>query len=123
MDYFNNYGYGQNFGQYQQYQPQYKPNQGFVWVSGETGAKSYIVPAGQTALLMDSEQNRFYLKTADQSGMPTIRVFDYKENKQEIPQPQAHVDTDIYVTRKEFDEIKAALEELKTTRKKEAENE
>lgn len=56
-----------------------KPNQGLLWVSGEVGAKSWIVPPNQTALLMDSECDKFYIKSSDNAGMPTLRTFEYKE--------------------------------------------
>lgn len=73
---------------YNPYQPQYQqatatPNNGLVWVQGEAGAKSYIVPPGGTALLMDSESQRFYIKSSDPSGMPSpLRVFEYAEISQ-----------------------------------------
>lgn len=70
--------------QYSQQQQPMPPAQqngnGLIWVQGETGAKSFIVAPGQTVMLMDSEGERFYLKTADASGMPMpLRVFEYKE--------------------------------------------
>lgn len=55
-------------------------NSGIVWVQGEAGAKSYLVGAGNSVMLMDSEQSVFYIKSTDQSGMPLpLRVFDYTE--------------------------------------------
>lgn len=39
---------------------------GINWVSGESGAKSWIVGRGESVLLMDSESQCFYLKSADQ---------------------------------------------------------
>ena len=55
-------------------------NNGLIWVQGEAGAKSYLVAPGNTVMLMDSEGERFYLKSADASGMPMpLRIFDYKE--------------------------------------------
>lgn len=54
-----------------------------VWVQGEAGAKSYLVGAGQSVLLMDAESSTFYIKSTDASGMPMpLRVFDYKERAQ-----------------------------------------
>ena len=55
-------------------QPQ-QNNNGILWVSGEVGAKSYLVAPGTSVLLMDSDDTVFYLKTADQSGafpMPDV---------------------------------------------------
>lgn len=64
--------------------PQQKANQGLLWVSGEIGAKSWIVPPNQTVLLMDSEANKFYIKSSDNAGMPTMKTYEYTE----ISQPQ-----------------------------------
>lgn len=82
-------------------------NQGINWVQGEAAAKSWYVPAGQTALLMDSEEQKFYLKTADASGIPLpLRVFAYSEVKET---PKAN---DIeYVTKAEFDALVKRIEE------------
>ena len=39
-------------------------------------------------MLMDSETQTFYIKTADASGMPQpLRVFDYKERMQAAQAP------------------------------------
>lgn len=78
------------------------------WVQGESGAKSWFVAAGKTALLMDSENSTFYLKSTDQSGMPMpLRIFDYTERTQqkqeEKPEPPK-VNLDNYVTREELDQ-------------------
>ena len=62
----------------QQYQPQ-NNNGGIVWVQGEEGAKAYMVGANNSVLLMDSDGSSFYLKSADASGMPSLRIFDYVE--------------------------------------------
>lgn len=60
-------------------QPQ-QAGSGINWCQGESGAKSYIVAAGNTVLLMDSEGSSFYLKSTDASGMPLpLRIFDYVE--------------------------------------------
>lgn len=61
------------------YYPQYQNNQqsGIIWVQGEAGAKSYMVAPNQTVTLWDSEQNIIYIKSADASGMPAIKILDY----------------------------------------------
>lgn len=62
---------------------------GLNWVQGEAGAKSWFVTPGSTVLLMDSEAQRFYLKMADPSGVPTMRTFEYTEVGAQKPQGQA----------------------------------
>ena len=67
---------------YQQYSmpaPVQQPQQsnGIIWVQGEAGAKSYLVAPNNTVQLWDSESQTIYLKSADASGMPSMRVLDY----------------------------------------------
>jgi hypothetical protein len=77
-----------------------------TWVQGEASAKAFPVGAGQSVLLMDSEESVFYIKSTDQSGMPQpLRIYDYKERNsqpRELPVDNA----DEYVSRKEFDEFR-----------------
>lgn len=98
-----NYPYYQNY-----YQPQAQSS-GIVWVQGEAGAKSYLVGAGQSVLLMDSEGSCFYIKSTDPSGMPMpLRVFEYKERTQ-APSSSPAAATE-YVTKEEFNAFKKSLE-------------
>ena len=89
---------------------------GINWVSGESGAKSWIVGRGESVLLMDSESQCFYIKSADASGMPLpLRVFDYTERTQNAPQVSQsflNQSSDNFITRNEFDDLKAKYEEL-----------
>lgn len=100
--------------QYQQPQqaPQ-APQHGIVWVQGEAGAKSYLVGAGNSVVLMDSENPYFFIKTADQSGMPTLRKFKFEEvtGQPAVPEQQAvpQIDTSMYITRDEFEQRIAEL--------------
>ncbi len=48
-----------------------------IWVSGEAGAKAYLVAPNTTVQLWDSEAPVIYLKSADASGMPSMKVIDY----------------------------------------------
>ena len=83
------------------------------WVQGEAGARSIPVPAGQKALLMDSETNVFYIKSSDASGMPLpLRTFEYKEigvtSDSSTARPQNE-----YVTHEELEEALANLKSKK----------
>ncbi len=88
--------------------PHQQNNNGFVWVQGESGAKSFLVAPGTTVMLMDSESPVFYLKSADPSGMPMpLRVFDFVERGTQTAVPKAEppaIDTSMFITRKEFEE-------------------
>lgn len=75
MPYYNN-PYQQN--QYMYQQPQYQQSP-IIWVQGLESAKAYPVQPGASVLLMDSDANVFYIKSADNSGMPNLRIFDYAE--------------------------------------------
>lgn len=89
-------------------------NQPINWVSGEAGAKSWIMGKGETVLLMDSESQVFYLKSTDQTGMPMpLRIFDYKERVTEAPQNMVMAQSNEYVTRQEYNELKALVNSLK----------
>lgn len=81
---------------------------GITWVQGETAAKAYPVAAGQSVLLMDSEESAFYIKSTDQSGMPQpLRVFDYKERTTAKTEPAvATSKSEDYISRKEFEDFK-----------------
>lgn len=120
---------------YQQFQTGYQPqglqtmqsqgfsqsptaNSGINWVSGKVGAKSYLVAPNSTVLLMDSDATRFYLKSADNSGMPSLRIFEYKEVSN-APQNAlqssntAEINLDSkYVTRDEYDGLKRQYEAI-----------
>ena len=92
-------------------------NSGLIWVQGETGAKSYLVAPGQTVMLMDSEDNRFFLKSSDNSGMPLpLRIFRYSEQIAGEPQktPLNAPDNEAreFVTRDEFEALKAEINAL-----------
>lgn len=83
---------------------------GIMWVQGSEGAKAYPVAAGNSVLLMDSEESVFYIKTTDPSGMPQpLRVFDYKERNAQQPS------TSEYVTK---DELEKRLAQLQPSQKK-----
>lgn len=115
---YNNYfpmgyqGYPQNYPQ------AYPQNQssGVVWVQGIEGAKAHPVAAGQAVLLMDSDSNCLYLKSADASGMPSLRIFDYTERttsqepkKEDLSAFALKDDLDNLATK---DELKKAISEL-----------
>lgn len=103
--------------QQQNAMPQQYQNPGIIWVSGEAGAKAYMLAPNTTVPLWDSEAQSIYLKSTDASGMPSIKVLDYviRDN----PQPQAPVATEKpdFVTHDELQEFETrvsnAIQELK----------
>lgn len=119
-------------------QPQ-NQGQSLIWVSGEIGAKSYLMAPGNTVLLMDSEASKFYIKSTDNAGMPSLRTFEYKETTGTPQNAFIGYSDDFsklneqFVTREEYDALQAEYKELKQTiaemrkpqpkRKESAENE
>ena len=85
-----------------------------MWVQGEAGAKSYLVAPSTSILLMDSENEYFYIKTTDAAGMPTLRTFEYKEivnGQKKEAAPSENLD-EKYVTRNEYLDLKTKYDEL-----------
>ena len=96
------------------YPNQYSPYQqstnsaSLVWVQGESGAKAYPVAPGNSVLLLDSESDRFFIKSSDASGMPLpLRVFTYSENAENATTSSISQNIDLtdYVTREEFNTL------------------
>ena len=73
----------------QQYIPQQMPQaqpqqaqaggQSMVWVSGEAEAMAYLVVPNSAVALWDSTAPVIYLKQADASGKPSLKVYDLVE--------------------------------------------
>ena len=86
---------------------QQSANNGLVWVQGLEGAKAHMTQPNVPTLLMDSEGERFYIKTTDASGMPLpLRVFRYEEITEGQTVKQ---DMSAYVTRDEFEQFKQSF--------------
>lgn len=89
---------------------------GLNWVQGEAGARGFITAPGTTAMLMDSDENVFYLKTTDLSGMPQpLRVFDYTErtNAPKLPVDGQNAPKVEYVAKEAFDTLNADFRALR----------
>ena len=110
--------------------PMQQPRQdtnGLIWVQGEAGAKSWFVAPGATVLLMDSENPRFYMKSADLNGVPAMRTFEYNEvgaaKPQEAPQAVNFVSTEEFngfrdEALKKLEELSAPVEVSLSRKKK-----
>lgn len=89
-------------------------NSGIIWVTGEAGAKSYLVAPNNTVQLWDSERQTIYLKSADASGMPSMRILDYTfrdvPQGSQMAQKPAGVD---FPTRDEFNALKGQIEAIR----------
>lgn len=83
-----------------------------IWVQGEAGAKSYLVAPNQTVQLWDSESQTIYLKSADASGMPSIKVLDYKIRESAPQTPNIAVETE-YATKADVVNLRDEINALK----------
>ncbi len=92
--------------QQQNAMPTQAAQNGIIWVQGEAGAKSYLVAPNSTVQLWDSEAQTIYLKSADGSGMPTMKILDYTIREQSQSgqnTPTLIQDSEVeYVTKDEF---------------------
>ncbi len=94
-------------------QPQPQQNNGIIWVQGEAGAKSYLVAPNTTVQLWDSESQVIYLKSADASGMPSIKVLDYtiRDSAPKHPTPVGpQID---YATKEDIGALQGELNKLR----------
>ncbi len=91
-------------------QPQRQQGNDFIWVQGEAGAKAYLVAPGSTVILWDSESPTIYVKSADATGMPNMKVLDFTERTEAAHKCRCEGK---YVTAEQFDELKAEFENLK----------
>ena len=114
MAYFNGYpATYQPMMQAPQFQAQTQNQQGgLIWVQGEAAAKSYMVAPGNTVQLWDSEEKIIYLKSADPSGMPSMKILDYTIRGEETAK-----DAPEYVTKADFDALAEKVKELSRRRK------
>ncbi len=86
------------------------PQNGIIWVQGEAGAKAYPVAPNNTVQLWDSENQIIYLKSADMSGMPSMKILDYTiRESQQRTNAIAKTDMSAYITREEFEKKIAEL--------------
>ena len=107
-------------------QPQPQQNNPIIWVQGEAGAKSYLVAPNTTVQLWDSENQTIYLKSADASGMPSIKVLDYSI-RSDAPQASVSVigdpvntntyKEDLKAVQRQIDALRADVDSMKKNRR------
>lgn len=91
---------------------------GVQWVSGEQEARNWMIAPNAAVALWDSSAPTVYLKQADASGKPTLKVYDLVERLASAPDAQKAPAAE-YVTRKEFDALAALVSEMKGKKRKE----
>lgn len=111
--------------------PQQQAAPSIVWVQNEMEAANYLVAPNSAVTLWDSNAPVVYLKQADASGKPSMKIYDLVERTQRTVQaPQAPAVE--YAPLSRLEELEARLNELaagketpksskKTTTKEDAE--
>ena len=84
--------------------PSMGSSQGILYVNGLESAKAYPTQPSQTVLLMDNNEDVFYIVESDASNFKTIKEYEFHEREQKNTS---------YVTHEEFDELKTLLEDYK----------
>ena len=93
---------------------------GVQWVSSEQEARGYLIAPNSAVALWDSTAPTVYLKQADASGKPTLKIYDLVE-RAETPRTAPQEKGVEFVTRKEFDALAALVGELKGKKKRKVE--
>ena len=83
---------------------QYPSQTNIEYVNGIEGVKMLVLPPNYSKLVLDSEARKFYIKTTDAWGKPTIQSFDYSSEqdtkKEKVETKQAN-----YVTVEAFNKM------------------
>lgn len=88
-----------------------------IWVQGEAGAKGYLVAPNATVVLWDTESPTIYIKSADQSGIPSMRVLDFTERTSPQAAPkgaESHVCTcgNNFATKEQLNALQSEIDAL-----------
>lgn len=97
---------------YQPQVPQNQGNTGIIWIQGEAAAKSYLTAPNTTVVLFDSESQTIYLKSADATGLPSMRILDYTIRDQKPQNGVFDKQVESYATKDEIDALRAEIEEI-----------
>ena len=95
----------------QQYQQQVQGGVSIVQIQGEAAAKSYLVAPNSTVQLWDTDAGVIYIKSADASGMPSMKVLDYTVRGEAVPAPAAPAVE--YATKDEVNALAEKIRDLK----------
>lgn len=96
--------------QFQPIQPQ-QAQPSIVWVQNEMEAANYLVAPNSAVTLWDSNSPVVYLKQADASGKPSMKIYDLVERTQRpVQAPQASAVE--YATKEELAALAARLDAL-----------
>ena len=81
-----------------------QPKRGVITVTGINEARGFALNPGESVVLIDSNDDIFYIKECDEIGKSTTRSFMYEEIEPEEVSGQ--------VTKKEFDKLSGDVKKL-----------
>ena len=84
---------------------QAQPKRAVITVTGLSEARGFNLNPGESVVLIDSNDDVFYIKECDEIGKSTTRSYMYEEIEQE--------ETTGAVSKKEFDKLSGDVNELK----------
>lgn len=90
---------------------------GVQWVNGEQEARNWMIAPNAAVALWDSTAPTVYLKQADASGKPTLKIYDLVERTETARTAPQEKGVE-FVTRKEFDALAALVGEIKGKKKR-----
>lgn len=97
----------------QQFQPQQNPPApSIVWVQSEQEALNYLVAPNSAVTLWDSNSPVVYLKQADASGKPSMKIYDLVERNSRPAQAPVAPPVEEYATKDELAALAARLDAL-----------
>lgn len=94
--------------------PAQQPKRGVITVAGLNEARGFNLNPGESVVLIDANDDVFYIKECDEIGKSTTRSFKYEEIELE--------EASGAVSKKEFDKLSGDVKELKNMIKEIAAN-
>ena len=104
-----------NYNYYPQTYPYYQQqnNNGLTWVSGIESAKAWYIAPNTTVALWDSESQTIYIKSADASGMPSMKILDYALREPTSPVERVSDAKVDYLTREDLNALYEQISDLR----------
>ena len=91
--------------------PQQQASPSIVWVQNEMEAANYLVAPNSAVTLWDSNSPVVYLKQADASGKPSMKIYDLVERSQR-PVQAPHAPAVEYAPLSRLEALEARMNEL-----------
>ena len=107
----NQYQPNMQQGFQQTQQPAQPTIQSMIWVNGLNDAKNYLIAPNSAVALWDSTSPCIYLKQADASGKPSMKIYDLVERSQR-PAQASQAPAIEYAPLSRLEALEARLNEL-----------